>query len=218
MKEVEEHKQEALTNWDLPPAIAARMGQVEVHEKEIEKKIDQVASTFAKKAGYDSVPWFTLTWYLLWLYTVLTIFVMFLRPDFINLTICVSGLYMMFNTDRITKGRFRMLVLGIIITIVYDLLWFFLKTGEYTLEQKNDDSGEAGVRKFSLLMSYASFILRVILNWIKTFSFSLLWFFGKIHQTSLKSSKIRKACLYQLKKKKQQLLLLKIREYFFAIS
>lgn len=134
---------------------------MEVKEKEIEKKLDIVANTFAQRAGYSSVPWFMLTWYLLWLYTILTCLVMFLRPDFFNLTICVCALYMMFNTDRITKGRFRMLVLGIFITIIYDLIWFYLKHAEYTDEPKSDGGGEVRVRRFSLMMSYASFLLRV---------------------------------------------------------
>lgn len=161
MKEAEENKQEQLTNWELPPQIAARMEVVEKQEKALEAKIDIVANTFAKKAGYSSVPWFMLTWWLLWLYTGLTVLVMFLRPDFFNLTICTTGLYMMFNTDKITKGRFRMLVLGIFITIIYDFFWFYMKHAEYTVEPKTDGSGEVRIRRFSLMMSYASFLLRV---------------------------------------------------------
>ena len=54
-----------------------------------------------------------------------------------------------------------MLVFGILISLAFDLLWFFIKHSEYAYENKNDN-GESGIRKFSLLMSYASFILRVI--------------------------------------------------------
>jgi hypothetical protein len=104
MKEAEDNKSDRMTkNIELPPALAARMEVVEKQEKALEAKIDVVANTFAQKAGYEAVPWFMLTWYLLWLYTMLTVLVMFLRPDFFNLTICVTGLFMMFNTDRITK-------------------------------------------------------------------------------------------------------------------
>ncbi len=41
------------------------------------------------------MPWFTLTRYMLYIYTVLTILVMFYRPDFINLTVCIVALYML---------------------------------------------------------------------------------------------------------------------------
>lgn len=95
------------------------------------ERFDVISNVLAKRAGYESVPWFRLTWVLLWIYTVLTIFVLFKRTDFINLTICTVALHMMFNTDRITRTRFRMLVLGIFITLIYDLIWFILKTQEY---------------------------------------------------------------------------------------
>lgn len=152
-----------MTNWELPPAIAARMEIVEVKEKEVEKKLDLVASNFAKRVGYETVPWFQLTWGLLWLYTFLTMLVMIYRPDFINMTICITALYMMFTPHRITKTKFRFLVLAIIFTLIYDLLWFFLMHTEYSTETKSDGSGEASLRKFSLMVSYASYLLRVTL-------------------------------------------------------
>lgn len=71
---------------------------------------------------------------------------------------------MMFNTDRITRTRFRMLVVGIFISWIYDLCWFYIKHQEFSDEGKSDAGMEKNVKKFSLMMSYASFILRV--NWI----------------------------------------------------
>jgi hypothetical protein len=88
---------------------------------------------------------------------------MFLRPDFLNLTISLVGIYMMFNIDTVSKGKFRMLVIGVILSLLYDLVWFYLKHGEYSQDDK-DGSTEATVRKFSLMMSYASFIFRVSSN------------------------------------------------------
>jgi hypothetical protein len=116
----------------------------------------------AKRAGYDLVPWFQLTWWVLWIYTFLTLFVMFLRPDFLNLTICLVGIYMMFTIEIVSKGKFRMLVVGVILSLLYDAAWFYLKHAEYSQDDKvGDGSAEATVRKFSLMMSYASFIFRV---------------------------------------------------------
>jgi hypothetical protein len=87
---------------------------------------------------------------------------MFLRPDFLNLTICAVGLYMMFNIDLISKGKFRALVLGILLSLVYDFAWFQLKHSEYApTGDQNDGSTEMALRKFSLTISYASFIFRV---------------------------------------------------------
>ena len=148
----------------LGPEIEARLQALEEKEQVYEQKLDDIASSIALKYGYDNVPWFMLTWWVLWIYTVLTLLVMFLRPDFLNLTICVVGLYMMFNTDRITKNKFRMLVLGVLVSIVYDIVWFIIKHNEYApAEGANADTGnvENKVKKFSLLMAYTSFFFRV---------------------------------------------------------
>ena len=90
---------------------------------------------------------------------------MFLRPDFLNLTVCLVGLYMMFNIDIITKGKFRALVFGIVLSLIYDFVWFQLKHSEYVpAGDQNDGSSEMSLRKFSLTVSYASFIFRVSLS------------------------------------------------------
>jgi hypothetical protein len=86
---------------------------------------------------------------------------MFARPDFFNLTICTVALYMMFHIERITKLRFKILVLGIFLTLLMDLFWFFMNHTEYSEEPKADGSNEINIRRFSLLMSYCSFVLRV---------------------------------------------------------
>lgn len=113
--------------------------------------------------GYSDVPWFTLTWYLLWLYTGITILIMLKREDFLNLTICTSALFMMFNTDRISRSLFRVLVLGIFISLIFDLTWFFIKHSEFAEDQKVDGGMETNLRKIVLMLSYMSFLLRVTL-------------------------------------------------------
>ena len=122
-----------------------------------EKKIDEVAGDLAKRAGYDQVPWFMLTWWVLWIYTGLTMLVMFFKPDFLNITICCIGLNMMFNIDYITKLRFRMLVFGIFLSLLYDLFWFFYSDSYF----KNDGSVESSVRQFSMLMATLTFFFKV---------------------------------------------------------
>ena len=87
---------------------------------------------------------------------------MFLRPDFLNLTICLAGSYILDHEQVRTKGKFRVLVLAIFLSLLFDLLWFLIKTSEYSAgDKQSDGSAEAGLRKFSLVVSYASFILRV---------------------------------------------------------
>lgn len=97
----------------LPPEMEEKMKQLDEREQVYEKKFDIIADHFATNLGYDSIPWFRITIYMLAIYMVLTCLVMFARPDFINvtqirfliilifyqLTVCSAAMYMMGNTD-----------------------------------------------------------------------------------------------------------------------
>lgn len=80
------------------------------------------------------MPWLKLTWFLLWIYTGITLLIMFKKEDFLNITVCVSAMFMLFNTDKISKNLFRALVLGIVISIIFDIGWFVMKHYEYSSE------------------------------------------------------------------------------------
>lgn len=109
--------------------------------------------------GFSYVPWFTLTKVVLGIYTVLTCFSLFFRTDFLNVTVCTSAIYMILNTDKVKKWTFKVLVLGIILSQIYDLVWFLF------IQDFNNDSQDGGVekavRRFSLTVSYLSFFFRV---------------------------------------------------------
>lgn len=49
-------------------------------------------------------------------------------------------------------------------SILYDLFWFSLKSGEYGADLKSDGGLERSVRSFSLSMSYISFFVRLIMG------------------------------------------------------
>ena len=98
--------------------------KIKVHEEKLVQNIDNLSNNIAQKLGFSYVPWFTLTKIVLGIYTALTCFVLFFRTDFINLTVCTSAIYMILNTERIQKWTFRILVLGIFISLIYDLIFF----------------------------------------------------------------------------------------------
>lgn len=56
------------------------------------------------------------------------------------------------------------MVLGIFISIIYDLFWFSIKSLEYSSDLKSDAGLERRVRIFSLYMSYISFFVRLIMG------------------------------------------------------
>ena len=71
---------------------------------------------------------------------------------------------MLFNMDKVTQNTFRLLVLGIFISIAYDLFWFSLKSLEYQQDLKADAGLEKNLRLFSLYMSYISFFVRLVMG------------------------------------------------------
>jgi len=116
----------------------------------------------AKRFGFSYVPWYNLTIFVLAIYSTLTCFVLFYRSDFLNLTICTVGVYMMLNTESIRKWTFRLLVFAIVISMIYDLVWFFIQ--DLGVEHPDDGGLEKKVRSFSLNVSYVSFFFRVTFN------------------------------------------------------
>lgn len=70
---------------------------------------------------------------------------------------------MLLNMHRVTKYTFRLLVLGIFISVIYDLFWFSIESLDYGSDIKSDAGLEKGIRVFSLYMSYISFLARLLM-------------------------------------------------------
>jgi hypothetical protein len=73
---------------------------------------------------------------------------------------------MLLNKERVTQNTFRYLVLGVVISIVYDLLWFSVKSYEYEGYYKNDaavTAQERALRRFAFYTSIFSFFLRLVI-------------------------------------------------------
>ena len=92
----------------------------------MKETVDIASIKIARSLGFNYVPWFNLTILLLAIQSIITCFVLFFRSDFVNLTVCTIAIYMMMNTDKVKKWTFRILVFIVIISLVYDLVWFFL--------------------------------------------------------------------------------------------
>lgn len=117
---------------------------------------DQIAA----RMGFHQVPWFRLTVLVLAVYALLTMLVCFYRTDFINLTIITWSFYVLVNTEEVKRTTFRYLVLGIVVSWVYDLMWLFLQN--WTDDFRYDGGAELGIRKFCLFFSYISFFFRIL--------------------------------------------------------
>jgi len=105
-----------------------------VVEQEAVEVFDEISNNLARKMGYDSIPWFRFTIILTYIYTALTCLVLFYRPDFYNLSICTISLYILYHPYKIMRNAFRWLVLGIVLSIFYDLIFLGMMTSDYGVD------------------------------------------------------------------------------------
>lgn len=62
------------------------------------------------------------------------------------------------KNSKFGEKHFEYLMYAIIVSMIYDLLWFFINN-----YSEDDKSPETGIKKFSLWMSYLSFFWRIAL-------------------------------------------------------
>ena len=83
----------------------------------------------------------------------------FLKADFVTLTCVAIGLLFVHDASNLERSTFRKLVGLVFFSLVYDLVWFSIFNED--LENKLDGEIQTGLRKFSLLINYFSFLFRV---------------------------------------------------------
>ena len=83
----------------------------------------------------------------------------FLKADFVTLTCVAIGLLFIHDASNLERSTFRKLVGLVFFSLVYDLVWFSIYNED--LENKLDGEIQTGLRKFSLLINYFSFLFRV---------------------------------------------------------
>jgi len=66
---------------------------------------------------------------------------------------------MLNNTSTISQGKFKVLVLAVFVSIVYDVVWFYLKHSEYTSE--TDGSAEIGIKYLNELSRTFNFLINL---------------------------------------------------------
>lgn len=67
---------------------------------------------------------------------------------------------MVHEPSEVKKWTFRLLVLGIFLSLIFDIVFFVIN--DYGNEKQYDGGAESGVRGFSVYMSYFSFFFRFI--------------------------------------------------------
>lgn len=67
-----------------------------------------------------------------------------------------------FEESKRNAKNFRYLVLGIFISVVYDILWFMAIGSDLGNKDLGDGGKELWVREFSLYMAYLHFFVKII--------------------------------------------------------
>jgi hypothetical protein len=95
------------------------------------------------------------------IYFVLTALSMLLRPDFLSVTACALGIYATECPQNIKRSMFRILVIFVVITFVYDIV-FLLFIHDSTQEDSESAGMLTNLRRFAYLFVWISFFFRPI--------------------------------------------------------
>lgn len=108
--------------------------------------------------GMKDTRWARLTIIMYGIFALGTSFICFQKPDFLNLTLAICGLFILLDPQHIKTSYLRLLVLAIPISQLYDLLWLFHKSSEYW-----NNKTEGGMMQLILLTVYFMFFYKFIL-------------------------------------------------------
>lgn len=130
--------------------------------------MEVAVNKFASRTlGVNEIPWYVITVYCAYLNVVVTCLSCFIRADFISLTVACVAINMVLHPEHAERNYFRYLVLGLVISLVFDVFWLFIKSGEYHTAIGAEDGGtETKVKRFSLYMSYFNFFFRIFMTLI----------------------------------------------------
>lgn len=75
------------------------------------------------------IKWAKCTYILTVIYTLLVMVASLARADSMNVTVCTLALYFLTNTNDVKNKHFRLLVLALALSLVYDLIYLVMKDG-----------------------------------------------------------------------------------------
>lgn len=112
----------------------------------------------AATVGYREVPWNSIVYGALIFQMMLAMLSQYARKDQITITACALGVYFMEFPESLRRWRFRQLVAMFVVSLIYDIVWFFI------VDDNADDEGglEYNIKKFSRIVGYISFLWRII--------------------------------------------------------
>lgn len=86
--------------------------------------------------------------------------VMFFRPDFVNMVFAILPIFW-FLSDRQEKRNYRLLAFGLIVSELYDFIWFYCYAWHWILGQNRDEGLENFPRRMAVIFSIANFFFKL---------------------------------------------------------
>ena len=92
---------------------------------------------------------------------MITILVSFYKYDFLNLTAATIAIYLLTDLERVKPKYFRLLVAAIVVSLIYDIYWFWTKYRAFSDEDDEDGGGiERSLKRFSWAMATIAFFFK----------------------------------------------------------
>lgn len=117
----------------------------------------------AGNMGMRNTRWARLTIIMFGLWTILTGICCFQKPDFLNLTIGMMGLFIMLDPQQLKASYLRLLIFSLPVTQINDLVWIYWKSSEYW-----NNRTEGGLTQVILVLIWMMFVF-------KFFLFVIMW-------------------------------------------
>jgi hypothetical protein len=125
----------------------------------MEKVVEDAATRVSERFGYRFIPWLAVSYVAVCVQLFLSILTQYQRKDFMTVTACALALMLLTMPNIARRKEFRMVVLLIFVSIVYDVLWFMINND---VDDDDDGGVEKGVKRFARNISYISFVWKII--------------------------------------------------------
>ena len=117
--DIKQNSNRELNADDIADLQEERQGDTRYHEQEklYVKEVDAQANRLAQQVGYRVVPWLGVTYFFLTVQMILAMLTQMARKDFVTITVCALGFYMLSYPEKTRRSQFRMLVGFIILSL-----------------------------------------------------------------------------------------------------
>ena len=156
------------------PEILLSIYEAHPKEKEASKTVDSVLKPIISKSAFGEFFWRFLFVVAYAIYFFMTLILCIYKPEFFNLVIITLSFYLLPNVDlridmnspRSKKKVIRVCVFLIFVSFFWDIIWLLIHWTSWWKREKYDGDLELGMRRFCLIGTIVSLVLRIFIFFI----------------------------------------------------